>query len=151
MEPALPDIFLLLPSFIMPPSVQFGFGDEALRRKVWLGVVFMQKHFGISKLFQTQKSFWHRFKANSFWRNSSDSYWEVFRSDENFVVLLLANNVKWRLVDQKWFKFQFEGYREPIFKAFILFAWIMIWFEKTLPTDPDCLPLIRKGLIRHVM
>jgi hypothetical protein len=28
----------------------------------------------------------------------------------------------------KWFKIQFEGYREPIFKAFILFAWIMIWF-----------------------
>ena len=23
--------------------------------------------------------------------------------------------------------------------------------EKALPTDPDCLPLIRKGLIRHVM
>jgi hypothetical protein len=28
----------------------------------------------------------------------------------------------------KRFKFQFEGYWEPIFKAFILFAWIMIWF-----------------------
>jgi len=23
---------------------------------------------------------------------------------------------------KKWFKIQFEGYREPIFKAFILFA-----------------------------
>jgi hypothetical protein len=23
--------------------------------------------------------------------------------------------------------------------------------EKALPTDPDCSPLIRKGLIRHVM
>jgi hypothetical protein len=23
--------------------------------------------------------------------------------------------------------------------------------EKALPTDPNCLPLIRKGLIRHVM
>jgi len=36
--------------------------------------LFSCRNFGISKLFQTQKSFWSRFKANSFWRNSSDSY-----------------------------------------------------------------------------
>jgi hypothetical protein len=29
---------------------------------------------------------------------------------------------------KKWFKIQFEGYREPMFKTFILFAWIIIWF-----------------------
>jgi hypothetical protein len=40
--------------------------------------------------------------------------------------LLLVKNTKWHLVCQKRFKFQFEGYWEPIFKAFILFAWIMI-------------------------
>jgi hypothetical protein len=84
--------------------------------------------FGISKLFQTQKSFWHRFKANSFWRNSSDYYGEVFRCDENVLFCF------WRKCEmtfgwsKKWFKIQFEGYREPIFAAFILFTWIMIWF-----------------------
>jgi len=79
MEPALPCIFWL------PSSVQIGFKDEAMWRKVWPGVVFSCRNFGISKLFQTQKSFWHWFKANSFWRNSSDSYGEVSRSDENFL------------------------------------------------------------------
>jgi hypothetical protein len=81
--------FLLLPSLIMPTSVQFGFGYEAIWRKVWQGVFFFffffMQNFGIPKLFQTQKSFWHRFKANSFWKNSSDSYREVFRCDENFL------------------------------------------------------------------
>jgi len=48
--------------------------------------LFSCRNFGIPKLFQTQKSFWHRFKANSFWKNSSDSYGEVIRSDENFLV-----------------------------------------------------------------
>jgi len=47
--------------------------------------LFSCRIFGISKLFQTQKSFWHWFKANSFWGNSSDSYGEVFRCDENFL------------------------------------------------------------------
>jgi len=47
--------------------------------------LFSCRNFGISKLFQTQKSFWHWFKANSFWKNSSDSYGEVSRSDENFL------------------------------------------------------------------
>jgi len=30
MEPALPYVFFIAPSLIMPPSVQFGFGDEAI-------------------------------------------------------------------------------------------------------------------------
>jgi hypothetical protein len=51
-------------------------------------------------------------------------WWKLFffALDEN------VKNTKWHLVGHKRFKFQFEGYREPIFKAFILFAWIMIWF-----------------------
>jgi hypothetical protein len=31
-------------------------------------------------------------------------------------------NMKWHLVGHERFKFQFEGYWEPFFKAFILFA-----------------------------
>jgi len=42
-KPALPGVFLLPPGLIMPPSVQFRFGDVAMWMKVWQGVVFMQK------------------------------------------------------------------------------------------------------------
>jgi len=36
--------------------------------------------------------------------------------------------MKWHLVGHKRFKFQFEGYwKLNRIKAFILFAWIMIW------------------------
>jgi hypothetical protein len=54
---------------------------------------------------------------------------------------------------QKGLKIQFEGFKEPVFKAFILFVWIMelVSHEKALPPNPNCLPLIRKGLIEHVM
>jgi hypothetical protein len=90
--------------------------------------LFSCRNFGISKLFQTQKSFWHWFKANSFWRNSSDSYEDVFRCDENFFCFAFVEKYEVTLGWSKRFKIQFEGYREPIFKAFILFAWIMIWF-----------------------
>ena len=64
--------------------------------------------FGISKLFQTQKSFWSRFKTNSFWRNSSDSYGEVLEVMKAFY-LAFGLKMKWHLVGHKKFKFQFEG------------------------------------------
>jgi hypothetical protein len=39
----------------------------------------------------------------------------------------------------KKFKLQFEGFRGPIFKASILFVYVMelVSHKKTLPTDPD--------------
>jgi hypothetical protein len=46
----------------------------------------------------------------------------------------------------KWFRIQFEGFKKPVFKAFME----LVSYGKTLPTDPDCLPFIKKGLIRHV-
>jgi len=98
-------MFLIAPSLIMPASIQFGFGDEA----IWRKELFSCRIFGISKLFQMQKSFWYWFKANSFCRNSSDSYGEVFRSDENFLFWFLVKNMKWHLVGHKRLKFQFEG------------------------------------------
>jgi hypothetical protein len=172
--------------------------------------LFSCRIFGISKLFHKKKSFWHRFKADSFWRNSSDSYREVFRCDENFLFCFFdekyevtfgwsqkveisiwgvlrtvfrrkCENMKWHLVGHKRFKFQFEGHWEPSFDENVK-TWSDIWWvtkgwninlrvienrlqsihficmnndfvshEKALPTDPDCLPLIIKGLIRHVM
>ena len=62
-------------------------------------------------------------------KNSSDSYGQVSWSDESF--FLLVKRWKWPLVGQKRLKFQFEDYWEPNwFKAFILFAWIMIWLAR---------------------
>ena len=84
MEPALPYIFDCPPAWSCPCSIQvwgWGYMKEDL---VFDKELFSCRIFGISKLFQTQKSFWCLFKANSFWRNSSDSYGEVFRCDENF-------------------------------------------------------------------
>jgi hypothetical protein len=54
---------------------------------------------------------------------------------------------------QKGLKIQFEGFKEPVFKAFILFVWIMelVSHEKALPPNPNSLPLIRKGSIEDVM
>jgi len=99
-------MFLIAPSLIMPASIQFGFGDEAIWRKVWL---FTRSCFHEEFLeFQSysEKSFWCWFKANSFWRNSSDSYGEV---------LTKMWNMKWHLVGHERLKYQFEGYWEPSF------------------------------------
>jgi len=165
--PILPDIFLR--KGIMEPALscifiapQLDYASKYLIR-VW-GWGYMKEDlvfdkelfscriFGISKLFQTQKSFWHRFKANSFWRNSSDSYKEVFRSDENSLFCFWWNCEVMFDWSKKWFKIQFEGYTEPIFKAFILFAWIMIWFAwESTAYRSRLLAFDQKGLIRRVM
>jgi hypothetical protein len=61
--------------------------------------------------------------------------------------LLLVKNTKWHLFGHKRLKFQFEGYWEPFFKAFILFAWIMIWFARESTTYRSrLLALDQKGL-----
>jgi len=84
MEPALPRVFDCPPAWSCPQVFNSGLGMRLCEGR-FDKELFSCRNFGISKLFQTQKSFWHWFKANSFWRNSSDSYGEVFRSDENFL------------------------------------------------------------------
>ena len=79
-------IFFIAPQLDHAPKCSirvwvWGYMKEGLTRSFFF--FFPMQKFGIPKLFQTQKSFWHRFKANSFWKNSSDSYGEVIRSDEN--------------------------------------------------------------------
>jgi len=140
MEPALLGVFLVALQLDHAPKYSnqvwgWGYMKEDL---VIYKELFSCRIFGISKLFLKQKSFWHWFKANSFCRNSSDSYEEVFRSDENFFVLILMkmwsdiwlvtkgwnlnlrvneNRVStkmWRTRNDIWlvikrFKFQFEG------------------------------------------
>ena len=146
MEPALPDVFYCLLAWSCPQVFNSGLG-MGLCEGMFDKELFSCRIFGISKLLQTQKSFWHRFKANSFWKNSSDSYEEVFRSDENFFLFWFwwkceehevtsswsqkvwisiwgllrtigenVKNTKWHLVDHERFKFQFEGYWEPLVK-----------------------------------
>jgi len=84
MEIALPGVFLLPPSLIIPQVFNSGLGMRLCERR-FDKELFSCRNFGILKLFQTQKLFWYRFKSNSFWENSSDSYGEIFRSDENFL------------------------------------------------------------------
>jgi len=85
MEPALLCIFFYYPQAWSCPQVfKSGLGMRLCEGRFGQEL-FSCRNFGISKLFQTYKSFWHWFKANSFWRNSSDSYGEVSRSDENFL------------------------------------------------------------------
>jgi len=78
------------PAWSCPTSVQIGFYlGMRLCDKRFDKELFSCINFGLSKLSQTQKSFRHRFKANSLWRNSIDSYRHVFRSDKKFVLLLV--------------------------------------------------------------
>ena len=109
MEPTLSYVFFYSPlAWSCPQVFNSGLGTRLCEGR-FDNEFFACRIFGIPKLFQTQKSFWHRFKANSFWRNSSASYGEVIRSDGNLLFWLLVKNMKWHLVGQIWFKFQFEG------------------------------------------
>ena len=151
----------------MPPSIQTRFGDEAMWKKVWLITrsYFHAEFLEFQKLFQTQKSFWCLFKANSFWRNSSDSYGEVFRSDGTFgfdfgekyevtfgwsqkfgiSIWGLLRTVfrrkceKHKVTSGRSQKVEISiwGLLRTVFKAFILFAWIMILFRM----KKHCLPI----------
>jgi len=96
--------FLLPPSLIMPSSVQIGFRDEAMWRKVWPGVVFMQKFWNFKAIPDTEiiltliqsKLFLKKFKW-FLWRGFQ-KWWKLF-------VLLLVKNMKWHLVGQKSLRF----------------------------------------------
>jgi hypothetical protein len=109
MEPALLGVFGCPPTWSCPQLFKSGLGMRLYEGLAFDTELFSCRIFKISKLFLKQKSFWHRFKADSFWRNSSDSYGEVFRSDENFLFWFLVKNMKWHLVGHKRLKFQFEG------------------------------------------
>ena len=77
-------MFLYCPiAWSCPQVFNSGLGMRLCEGRFDKEVISCRIVFGIPKLFQTQKSFWHRFKANSFWRNSSASYGEVIRTDEN--------------------------------------------------------------------
>ena len=70
MEPALPCVFDCPPAWSCPPSVQLGFSLGWGYVKVSLGFLYNEmfscKIFRTSKLFQSQKLFWHWFKINLF-------------------------------------------------------------------------------------
>jgi hypothetical protein len=66
MEPALLCIFYCPPpTWSYPQVFNSGLGMRLCEGR-FDKELFSCRNFGISKLFQTQKSFWHRFKANSF-------------------------------------------------------------------------------------
>jgi len=86
MEPTLPCVFYCPPAWSCPQVFNSGFlWGMRLCEGRFDKELFSCINFRISKLFQTHKSFWHWFKANLLWRKPSDSYREVFKSDENFL------------------------------------------------------------------
>ena len=127
MESALPDVFDCPLAWSCPQVFNSGLGMRICEGR-FDKELFSCRIFEISKLFQTQKSFWHQFKVNSFWRNSSDSYGEVFRSDENFFVLIFGEKYEVTFGWSQKVEISIWGLLRTVFKAFILFAWIMIWF-----------------------
>ena len=90
--------FWLPPSLIMPPSIQFGFGDEAMWRKVWQGVVFMQNFWNFKAIPDIEiiltsiqsKLILKKFKW-FLWRGFQ-KWWKLF-------VLILVKNMKWHVVN----------------------------------------------------
>jgi hypothetical protein len=84
-----------------------------------------------------------------FWWKIWSDIWLVTKG-WNFNLRVNENRISmkmWRTRSDIWlvtkrFKFQFEGHWEPFFKAFILFAWIMILFrmrKHCLPIQIACL------------
>jgi len=169
----------------MPASIQFGFGDEAMWRKIWL---FTRSCFHAEFLeFQSYSSNRNHFdidsKQNSFWQNSSDSYGEVFRNDGKFLFLFWWKSEEHKVTSSWSQKVEISilGLLRTVFRQkceehemtsgwsqkglnfnlrvienrlqsihFICMNNDFVSHERALPTDPDCLPLIRKGLIKHV-
>jgi len=137
-------------SLIMSPSVQFGFSLGMRlhgRRFGYLQRVVCTKNFWNFKAIP-KKSFWCLFKTNLFWKIQAilmDRFAWVLK---NFGLLL----VKWSDVSLvKRVQTLIWGFQRTSFRSSHLLAWIMTCFHgKAKPTNPDCLHLIRKGLIEHV-
>ena len=172
MEPALLDVFDCPPAWSCPQVFKPGLGMRLCERRFGYlqGAIFMQNfwnfksysrhrnHFDVCSkqthsegiqvipmerfsevmallvLILVKNMKWHLDGHKSL-EYQFEGYWELF-FDEN------VKNTKWHLVGHKRLKYQFEGYWEPCFKAFILFAWIMILFrmrKHCLPIQIACL------------
>jgi len=136
-------MFLIAPSLIMPPSIQIRFGVEAMWKKVWL---FTRSCFHAEFLeFQSYSTNRNYFDIDSKQTHSEEIQMipmERFSEVMALLVLILVKNMKWHLDGHKSLEYQFEGYWELCFKAFILFAWIMILFrmrKHCLPIQIACL------------
>ena len=146
----------LLSSLIMPPSIQIRFEDEARWRKVWS----LTRSFFHAEFLEFQSYSRH---SNHFDIDSKQTYSEEIQvipmgsfSDvmKTFVSILVK---MWRtrsdigLVTKGW-NFNLRVIQNRFQSIhFICMNNDFVSHGKALPTDPDCLPLIRKGLIRHVM
>jgi hypothetical protein len=154
MEPALPDVFLLPPSLIMPPNIQFRFVDEAIWRRVW----FLTRSGFHAEFLEFQNYSRHR---NHFDIDSKQTHSEEIQMIpmERFsdVMKTFCFDFWWKIWSDIWLVIIGLNFNlrvnENHFQSihFICMNNDFVSHEKALPTDPDCLPLIRKGLIRHVM
>jgi hypothetical protein len=139
MEPTLPCVFYCPPAWSCPQVFNWVyFWGEDMWRKVWHRVVFMQNFWNFKAIPDT-KIILILVQRKLVLKNSSDSYGLVSWSDIWFVKKGLNFNLR---VIKNWI-----GSKH-------LFYLHEYWFDphvRALPTDLDCLPLIRKGLIRYVM
>jgi len=147
-------MFLIAPSLIMSASIQIRFGDEAIWRKVWL---FTRSCFHAEFLeFQSYSTNRNHFDIDSKQTHSEEIQMipmERFSDVMKTFCFDFGENMKWHLVGHKRVEISIWGLLRIVFQSihFICMNNDFVSHEKALPTDPNCLPLIRKGLIRHVM
>ena len=146
-EPALPEVFDCPPAWSCPQVFNSGLGMrlcEGRFDKELLSCRFFLE-------FQSYSRHRNHFDIDSKQTHSEEI--QVIPMERFSEVMNLLSWFWWKYEVtfgwSKWFKIQYESFNEPVFKAFILFVWIIELgsHEKASPTDPDCLPLIRKGLI----
>ena len=153
MEPALPDIFFYCSlAWSCPQVFNSGLGMRLCEGR------FHKEFFFFAGFLEFQSYSRHRnhfdigSKQTHSEKNSSDSYGEVIRSDENFLFCFW-----WKIWSDIWLvemvqDLIWEFQRTSLESIhFICMNNDFVSHEKALSTDPDCLPLIRMGLIRHVM
>jgi len=109
-------MFLIALSLIMPPNIQFRFGDEAIWRKVWQGVVFMQNFWNFKAIPKTEiilTSIQSRLILKKFkwflWRGFQ-MWWKLFCFD------FLMKNMKWHLVGHKKVEISIWGLMRTVFQ-----------------------------------
>jgi hypothetical protein len=104
-------MFLIAPSLIMPASIQFGIGDEAMWRKIWL---FTRSCFHVEFLeFQSYSRYRNHFDIDSKQTHSAEI--QVIPMERfSEVMKTFCFDFWWKIWSDIWlvtkrFKFQFEG------------------------------------------
>jgi len=110
-------VFSIAPQLDHVPKYSIRFGYEVMWRKVWQGVVFMEKFWNFKAIVDTEIIF-TSIQSKLILKKFKWFLWRGFQKWWKLFVLLLVKI--WNdILLVKRFKFQFEGYKDLIFKAFI--------------------------------